>query len=69
VLAVHDLFDPTSAITLAALRELGSDPKYVQLAKAQECFRARLTPKPWRCGVRQSSRVYPREDQRPRLGL
>lgn len=26
-----------------------SDPLYVQLSKNQESFRARLTPKPWRC--------------------
>jgi hypothetical protein len=62
VLAVHDLFDPTSEATLTALRELGSDPKYVQLTKAQECFRARLTPKPWRCGVSRPNSEYPRED-------
>jgi hypothetical protein len=30
------------------LEELGSDPLYRQLCAAQECFRARLTPKPWR---------------------
>lgn len=64
VLAVHDLFDPASSSTLTALRELGSDPHYVQLTKAQECFRARLTPKPWRCGVPRSNRIFPREDPR-----
>jgi hypothetical protein len=31
------------------LNELKSDPLYVRLCQAQECFRARLTPKPWRC--------------------
>jgi hypothetical protein len=30
------------------LEELGSDPLYRRLCEAQECFRARLTPKPWR---------------------
>ena len=30
------------------LAELGSDPLYRRLCATQECFRARLTPKPWR---------------------
>jgi hypothetical protein len=30
---------------------LGADPLYRNLCKTQKCFRARLTPKPWRCGV------------------
>ncbi len=30
------------------LDELQSDPLYRRLCEAQECFRARLTPKPWR---------------------
>lgn len=28
-----------------------ADPLYQTLCAAQKCFRARLTPKPWRCGV------------------
>ena len=42
--------DPQSTAALDVLKQLGSDPLYVKLCKAQECFRARLTPKPWRCG-------------------
>lgn len=30
---------------------LGADPKYVQLCRSQQSYRARLTPKPWRLGV------------------
>lgn len=62
VLAVHDVFDPESESTIDALREMGSDPQYVQLTHIQKCFRARLTPKPWRCGVERPQRVFPRED-------
>jgi hypothetical protein len=62
VLAVHDVFDPESESTIAALREMGSDPQYVQLTKVQRCFRARLSPKPWRCGIERSPRAFPRED-------
>lgn len=31
------------------LKEMGSDRLYVFLCKEQQSFRARLTPKPWRC--------------------
>jgi len=30
---------------------LGADPPYRRLCRTQKCFLARLTPKPWRCGV------------------
>ena len=36
---------------LPFLRFIGSDPLYIHLCRRQKCFRARLTPKPWRdCG-------------------
>jgi hypothetical protein len=43
-------FDPTGPETAALLRGLDSDPKYALLCRVQRCFRARLTPKPWRAG-------------------
>jgi hypothetical protein len=49
-IVTHDVMDPQSMAALDVLKQLGSDPLYVKLCKAQECFRARLTPKPWRCG-------------------
>jgi hypothetical protein len=39
---------PNSEDSRRILDELGSDPLYRRLCEAQECFRARLTPKPWR---------------------
>jgi hypothetical protein len=62
-LVTHDLFDPAADATLAALNEVGADPLYVRLCKAQACFRARLTPKPWRCGHYVNRTVWPREDE------
>jgi hypothetical protein len=32
----------------------------------QGCFRARLTPKPWRCGLRTTTIRYPWENDRER---
>ena len=41
------------------MSELGADPLYVQLCKRQQSFRARLTPKPWRCGARPVPSRWP----------
>jgi hypothetical protein len=61
-LATHDLFDPAAESTLAMLRSVGCDPLYVQLCKTQKSFRARLTPKPWRCGVTTNPVRWPFEN-------
>jgi hypothetical protein len=42
-------FKPGSADAEAMLTDFGSDPLYMRLCRLQESFRARLTPKPWRC--------------------
>lgn len=33
------------------LQSLQADRLYITLCKSQDCYRARLTPKPWRCGL------------------
>lgn len=43
------------------LNEFGSDPLYLRLCRTQQSFRARLTPKPWRCGVRKPPVKFPFE--------
>jgi hypothetical protein len=43
----------------AILDELGADPLYRRLCDVQECFRARLTPKPWRIGLHAPTVRYP----------
>lgn len=43
------IYDPVAPETDRLFEQLGSDPCYRRLTKRQECFRARLTPKPWRC--------------------
>ncbi|MBN1872630.1 MAG: hypothetical protein JXA33_00230 [Anaerolineae bacterium] len=62
-LVTSEVFSPTDASTQAILRELNSDPLYMTLCKRQECFRARLTPKPWRCGIPNPPSRYPWENQ------
>jgi hypothetical protein len=58
-LITNELFDPAQPASTEVLNSLNSDPLYVRLCKAQECFRARLTPKPWRCGVIAPPSGYP----------
>ena len=61
LLATHDHFDPASNATQQLLASLGSDPLYAALCRSQACFRARLTPKPWRIGIETPAWRYPFE--------
>jgi hypothetical protein len=45
------LFDPTSQQVKDILTRLRADQSYKALCRTQKCFRARLTPKPWRIGM------------------
>jgi hypothetical protein len=56
-------FSPVSDETRKLLLEFRCDPLYVRLCQAQESFRARLTPKPWRCGLNALPVQFPYEDQ------
>ncbi len=58
-LITNEVFDPTQEGSLDIMRALQCDPLYVKLCQSQECFRARLTPKPWRCGVSNPPVRYP----------
>jgi hypothetical protein len=59
VLATSRTFDPTSEATISLLNAFGSDPLYVRMCRGQECFRARLTPKHWRCGADSPPSRFP----------
>ncbi len=45
------------------MQELGSDALYIQLCKSQACFRARLSPKPWRIGIAYPPKRFPFGDE------
>ncbi len=49
LLATQGTVKPDSPMTDEIFEALGADPLYRKLCKNQKCFRARLTPKPWRC--------------------
>lgn len=55
------LYSPTGDETARILSELKTDPMYVTLTRKQECFRARLTSKPWRCGISNPPNSFPWE--------
>lgn len=59
LLATDRLYDPSSPETARTLTELGADPLYQKLCNRQSCFRARLSPKPWRIGLRRSPVRFP----------
>ncbi|HRE49261.1 MAG TPA: hypothetical protein PLD47_16160, partial [Aggregatilineales bacterium] len=62
-LVTSHLFHPADRDALAILQALESDPLYIRLCQAQACFRARLTAKPWRMGIKPPpfGCVYPWE--------
>jgi hypothetical protein len=64
LLATHALFEPDAPGTDALFIALDADPLYRRLCKAQKCFRARLTPKPWRCGHHAATDRWPFADAR-----
>ena len=59
LLATHALVEADSDVANSVFDALGSDPLYRKLCKSQKCFRARLTPKPWRCGLRDKPARWP----------
>ncbi len=59
LLFTDKLYDPTAGATDDMLQSLGSDPLYRKLTRKQECFRARLSPKPWRIGCFAPPIGYP----------
>ena len=63
VILTNRKFMPGSPEAEALMHEFGADQMYVRLCKMQISFRARLTPKPWRCDwYNPRGSGYPIED-------
>lgn len=60
-LVTNQTFDPKNPSAEDLMKELECDPLYIRLCRSQECFRARLTPKPWRCKMEKPGPRYPFE--------
>jgi hypothetical protein len=58
LVATHATFDPRSTEVDEFFHAVGVDPIYRRMCLNQNCFRARLSAKPWRCGV--ESHLKPR---------
>lgn len=54
-------FDARDNATMNLMKEFNCDPLYVLLCQKQGCFRARLTPKPFRIKMRGYKVKFPRE--------
>ena len=51
LLATHRPYDPGAPEVMQFFRAVAADPLYVRMCLNQQCFRARLTAKPWRIGI------------------
>jgi len=61
ILAITQEFEPGSEPAIALMNSVGADSAFVRLCGTQQTFRARLTPKPWRCGAMEPPNQFPRE--------
>jgi hypothetical protein len=61
ILATTHEFNPGSETARGLMTSVGADDAFIRLCGVQNTFRARLTPKPWRCGASQPPHPFPRE--------
>ncbi len=59
LLATQGIVEAGSESADRVFDALGADPLYRKLCQTQKCFRARLTPKHWRCGVQTKPDRWP----------
>jgi hypothetical protein len=59
VIAVHRPFAPDEPAVAECFAALRTDPVYVAMCRNQQCFRARLSAKPWRIGIAGHLRPRP----------
>lgn len=58
LLALHRRFDPQEPEVVDFFDAIAADKVYVRMCQRQYCFRARVSPKPWRIGI--SDHIRPR---------
>lgn len=66
IAVVNKRISPTSSEAAELYRAFGADPLYIKLCANQESFRARLTPKHWRCGIEKPPTQFPFETSQAR---
>lgn len=55
-LCTSHLFDPVSSESQDILKRLKADKRYTLLCRVQKCYRARLSPKYWRCVLKPTKK-------------
>lgn len=58
-MALHRCFAPNEGEVTEFFSAIGADPVYAAMCRRQQCFRARLTAKPWRIGVETHMKPRP----------
>lgn len=64
VLATTHEFEPGAEPVEQLMQSVGADGDFVELCRRQRNFRARLSPKPWRCGLHRPPNFFPRKSAR-----
>ena len=64
LIATHEPIMSDHATCQTAFEIFEADPLYRKLCGAQKCFRARLTPKPWRCEMEKPRERWPWRDEK-----
>ncbi|MGH8049330.1 MAG: hypothetical protein ACREPB_01570 [Arenimonas sp.] len=59
ILVLHKTFDPADPQVGIFFREIEADKIYVRMCTNQHCFRARVSPKPWRIGIKSHLKPRP----------
>jgi hypothetical protein len=68
IMATHAPVAHDDAAVERVFFAFNADPLYRNLCAKQQCFRARLTPKPWRCKVRKPPAHWPWENEKAEAG-
>lgn len=61
ILATSREFEPGSAQSERLMEAVSADATFIHFCRTQQSFRARLTPKPWRCDMPKPPNKHPRE--------
>ena len=65
-IAVDREYDPAGRDAQELMKQTGTDPAFMKLCASQRSFRARLTPKPWRCNFGLPPGEFPHPDESAR---
>jgi hypothetical protein len=65
ILVMHQIFEPRGEQVQLFFKAIYADPYYDLMCQNQNCFRARISPKPWRIGVeRLRQGIWPVPNER-----